>query len=328
MATQVQSLTVLDLGRANIDMGTVMAPGDLDGVWAVCAFPGYLVELTDGRHILIDTGPNRRHIREPMYEYVGTSFGDHLIPQLTDADDIRNRLAELSLTPADIDILVLTHNHFDHAGNVADFADSEIIMHRADHAVGIERGQNGLPGGIPAHADDGRALRYTLIDDDTELAPGFTLVHTPGHSPGHLSIGLDLPDTGSVILAIDAIYSATNRELGNYRIGSDPAAGARSATRLIDRATRTNALLIYGHDPSNGHHSAKAPQKYTLTAHPEPFVRTAFSAVRRHEATPPHRMCTCSPSAVRAQTFRADRTRPVHREATPPRRMPTPPRRT
>lgn len=263
MTTRVQSLTILDLGRANIDMGTVMAPGDLDGEWAVCTFPGYLVELTDGRHVLIDTGPNRRHIREPMYEYVGTSFGDHLIPQLTEADDIRNRLAEVGLTTADIDILVLTHNHFDHAGNVADFVDSEIIMHRADYDIGIDRRQNGLPGGIPDRADDGRPLRYTLIDDDAELVPGFTLLHTPGHSPGHLSVELSLPDIGPVILAIDAIYSAINRQRGNYRIGSDPAAGARSAARLITLADRTNALLLYGHDPDQWPTLRKAPEKYT-----------------------------------------------------------------
>jgi len=263
MATRVQSLTVLDLGRANIDMGTVMAPGDLDGVWAVCAFPGYLIDLADGRHVLIDTGPNRRHIREPMYEYVGTSFGEHLIPQLTDADDIRNRLAEVKLAPEDIDILVLTHNHFDHAGNVADFANSEILMHRADHSIGIERGRKALPGGIPERNDDGRLLRYTLIDTDSELVPGFTLLHTPGHSPGHLSVELSLPDTGPVILAIDAIYSAINRQRGNYRIGSDPAAGARSAARLITLADRTNALLIYGHDPDQWPTLRKAPEKYT-----------------------------------------------------------------
>ena len=36
-----------DSGSANIDLGVVMAPGDMDGQWAVCAFPGYLVTLND-----------------------------------------------------------------------------------------------------------------------------------------------------------------------------------------------------------------------------------------------------------------------------------------
>ena len=150
MSTAVRSLTILDFGRANIDLGAVMAPGDLDGQWAVCAFPGYLIELDDDRHILVDTGPNRRHIREPMYEYAGTNFADHLQPQLTEADDPRNRLAELGLTEADIDILILTHTHFDHAGNAADFTSSEIVIHRDAYADGRDRAARGERSPRPA----------------------------------------------------------------------------------------------------------------------------------------------------------------------------------
>lgn len=262
MATEVTSLTILDLGRATIDMGTVMAPGDLDGVWAVCAFPGYLVELADGRRVLIDTGPNRRHIREPMYEFAGSAFAEHLVPQLSDADDLQNRLAELGLSAADIDGVVLTHNHFDHAGNVADFPEAEIVIHRADYEIGIQRGKEGLPGGIPECAPDGRPLNYRIIDGDEELASGLTLLHTPGHSPGHLSVVLDLPESGTIILAIDAIYSRFNQQRANYRIGFDPEAGARSAARLIALADDRKALLIYGHDPDQWPTLRHAPDRY------------------------------------------------------------------
>ena len=263
MSTAVRSLTILDFGRANIDLGAVMAPGDLDGQWAVCAFPGYLIELDDDRHILVDTGPNRRHIREPMYEYAGTDFHEHLQPQLTDADDPRNRLAELGLTEADIDILVLTHTHFDHAGNTADFTASEIVIHRDAHALGIERRKLGLPGGIPELGADGQPLAYSLIDGDTEIVPGVTLLHTPGHANGHLSVLLRLPETSVVILAIDAIYSRVNREARNYKIGADPLQGVASADRLIALAEQENALLIYGHDPEQWATLRKAPETYT-----------------------------------------------------------------
>lgn len=260
--TAVRSLTVLDFGRADIDLGRVMAPGDLDGQWAVCAFPGYLFELADGRRVLVDNGPNRRHIREPMYEYAGTDFGDRLKLQLTDADDPRNRLAELGLTEDDIDILVLTHTHFDHAGNTADFTKARIIIHEYALEFGRQRYERGMPGGVPDVGDDGAPLRYETFRDDYEPADGLTLMETPGHAPGHVSILARLPETGAIILAIDAIYSRVNRERGNYKIGFDTEAGRRSAERLIALADAEDALLIYGHDPEQWAELRKAPDAY------------------------------------------------------------------
>jgi N-acyl homoserine lactone hydrolase len=240
-----------------------MAPGDLDGRWAVCPFPGFLFELSDGRRVLVDNGPNRRHIDEPMYEYGDSEFVQHLKPMLTREDDPANRLAELNLTVDDIDLLVLTHTHFDHAGNTADFTASEIVVHRDAWHEGIERFQRGERGGIPETGADGTPLNYRLIDGDTELAPGLILLHTPGHAVGHLSVLLRLPETGAVILAIDAIYSRVNRERENYKIGADPKAGARSAARLLDIADQEQALLIYGHDPEQWATLRKAPASYT-----------------------------------------------------------------
>jgi N-acyl homoserine lactone hydrolase len=263
MSDTVKSLTILDFGRANIDLGVVMAPGDADGQWAVCPFPGYLIELRDGRRVLIDTGPHRRHIHEPMFEYAGTDFARHLMPQMTEADDPVNRLAELGLTLADIDILVLTHTHFDHAGNVSDFTTSEIVIHQDAYAFGIDRAANSLPGGLRETAPDGTPLAYRLISGDTELAPGLTLIETPGHAPGHLSVFMRLPETGAVILAVDAIYSRLNHDRDNYRIGFDPVLGRASAHRLIALAEAEDALLIYGHDPEQWETLRKAPERYT-----------------------------------------------------------------
>lgn len=261
--TQVRSLTVLDFGRGDFDMGYVIAPGDLDGVWRECHFPGFLVELADHRHVLIDTGPHRRHIEEPMFEFADSDFSNYLKPTMTPADDPLHRLAELGLAANDIDMLVVTHCHFDHCGNVADFSESKIVIHSNAFEDGRARGDDGRPGGIPLEDPSGTRLNYHAIDGDTEVAPGLRLLETPGHAPGHLSILIDLPDTGAVLLAIDAIYTRTNRERDNYIVASDSGQARRSAERLVAIAEEQNAILIYGHDPDQWDELRKSPNRYT-----------------------------------------------------------------
>jgi N-acyl homoserine lactone hydrolase len=52
---------------------------------------------------------------------------------------------------------------------------------------------------------DHPALRYRLVEGDTELLPGLELVESSGHVPGHQSVLVRLPKTGAVLLTIDAV---------------------------------------------------------------------------------------------------------------------------
>ena len=97
---------------------------------------------------------------------------------------------------------------------------------------------------------------YHVIDRDTPVCAGLTLIPTPGHTPGHLSAILDLPDTGPVILAADAINRASEPAEG-FPDAEDPEAARASADRLLSLAPE--ALLIYGHDPAQWTTLRKAP---------------------------------------------------------------------
>ena len=47
--------------------------------------------------------------------------------------------------------------------------------------------------------------RIRLVDGDTELLPGITLIETSGHVPGHQSVLVRLSKTGAVLLTVDAV---------------------------------------------------------------------------------------------------------------------------
>lgn len=250
-------LYILPLGECDVDKGGVLTPGLDEAVWWTIPIVGYLIQLDDGRNILIDTGMDKVHIDDPEATFGGTAFGEVLKPRMNDEDYVVNRLAELGLKPDDIDVLVATHFHFDHAGNTRDFTNCEIIVQSDCY----EDVMNGNPA-YPESTYNVPGLKWKTVSGDVELAPGVTLLKTPGHVPGHMSVLVDLPNTGKMILGIDAIYVLDNVERDNWGAYADPEAARVSAHRLMELAESENAQLLSGHDPEQWETLRKSPAYY------------------------------------------------------------------
>ena len=86
------------------------------------------------------------------------------------------------------------------------------------------------------------------------MAPGVSVLATPGHTPGHSSLRVELPETGTWIFAADAADLGQNlldRVPCGYCAGGTPndeAAAARSLERLLSEAAEADARLVPGHD--------------------------------------------------------------------------------
>src|SRR5260370_38882175 len=151
---------------------------------------GYVAQASDVKDILSNSGPPPYYTPPP-----GT-------PPSENEKNVLEHLAGLGLHPDDIDLLICTHFDVDHAGYHNAFPQAELIVQRKHY----ELARSGHPRFAPARAHwDLPALRYQLIDGDTELLPGLALLETSGHTPGHQSVLLRLPQTGPVLLAIDAV---------------------------------------------------------------------------------------------------------------------------
>jgi N-acyl homoserine lactone hydrolase len=251
-------LYILHLGNCHVDKGKVLTPGLDEGVWWTIPIVGYLIQTDDGKNILVDTGMDKVHIEHPDATFGGTPFGDVLKVEMTDDDYVVNRLAEVGLSPQDIDTLVATHFHFDHAGNTRDFTSSEIIVQR-DCYDDIMRPD--AP--YPRDTYDIPDLKWRTIEGDVDIAPGVTLLKTPGHVPGHLSLLVDLPDTGKMLIGIDAIYVQDNLDRDNWGAYADQDAARATAQRLQAIAEREHAVLLSGHDPKQWETLKKAPEYYS-----------------------------------------------------------------
>lgn len=245
-------LHVLSLGECCCDY-SVVAPGVDDGRRVHLPVNAFLVRLPDERLVLVDTGMSRLHVEDPGITWRGTPDEKVLVPAMRPEDSLLFRLAQLGVAPQDIDYVVNTHLHFDHAGNNDLIGGAKFLVQR-DHYEAAK----GNPG-FPGRYWDLPSLSYELLDGDTRLWDGFEVVSTPGHCVGHQSVVLRLAETGTVVLCGDAVYCRDNLERDAWDGQADPLLARESAARLQAIAEAEAALVVFGHDPEQARTLRKAP---------------------------------------------------------------------
>ena len=223
----------------------------------IIGIPGYLIQTHNGQNILVDTGFPAKYAQDAesaTLEDGLETFGR--IVRLTEDNLPPAQLDKIGLAMSDIDTLVMTHSDIDHVGGIGDFPQATLVIHADERAFEQPRYWNGRSP-IPWPNN-----QTQLIHEDTELCPGITLLSTPGHAPGHLSLLLRLPQTGHVLLIGDAIARPSELTEGFGGAWNHDLAQA-SADKLMSIAQSHNALIIYGHDPEQWPALKKAPDFYS-----------------------------------------------------------------
>jgi glyoxylase-like metal-dependent hydrolase (beta-lactamase superfamily II) len=142
--------------------------------------------LTVGNEtIVVDTGPSSR--RSWLY----------------------NALESKNMTPEDIDVVILTHMHWDHCQNTDMFRNARILVHPAE--LDYARNPNRADFAVAQYmADMVDKMKVELVSEGDRVAEGISIVETPGHTIGHISVAVSaggenvliagdaLPDSGSV----------------------------------------------------------------------------------------------------------------------------------
>jgi glyoxylase-like metal-dependent hydrolase (beta-lactamase superfamily II) len=157
---------------------------------------------------------------------------------------IVNGLRAIGKQPGDVQRIVLTHAHVDHAGGLADIAvrsGAEVEVH-ADDAGYVREGisapldQSLTLGRLMSRGPDQRFApvpvgRELHEGDVLDVAGGLRVVHTPGHTPGHVSL---LHEADGVLITGDSLFNIRGIRWSIAATCTNAAQARETARRLVD----------------------------------------------------------------------------------------------
>ncbi|MDX1382319.1 MAG: N-acyl homoserine lactonase family protein [Thermoanaerobaculia bacterium] len=163
---------------------------------------------------------------------------------------LADQLADLDLGPADIDFVAFSHLHWDHVGQGAQFTESVHLIQRPEHEAAF------VPEPTVPFFDP--ALYGALADNETLRLDGdhdvfgdgrVVIKSTPGHTPGHQSLYVELASTGPVVLSGDLYHFRANYELGRVPTFNVDAEQTRASMAALDTfLAESGAELWIEHD--------------------------------------------------------------------------------
>lgn len=191
---------------------------------------------------LFDTGLNLDHWPAQVKKSI-TQRPEQLVDK---------QLMKLGYAPADIKYVVMSHLHSDHAGGMSLFPDATFVVRKAElrAAWWPERFQWAYT--LQDYRDT-RGFRFIELDDheDFDLFGDGSLVciDTKGHTQGHQSVVVRLPNSGTVVLPADAADMQEILDEGSIPGVVWNAEAATRAVRKVQHLRREGAFVITGHDP-------------------------------------------------------------------------------
>jgi len=197
---------------------------------------------------------------------VDTGVGDKLRPRDVEIFGIQRpvgllgALASFDISADQIDVVVNTHLHFDHAGGntrwenqvaIATFPRAEYWVQRGEWDDATHPNERTRSTYLPENLEPiQKSGQLRLFDGPTSIAPGVSWIHAPGHTPFHTCVMVG-SGRESVLYTVDVCPFAAHLERIAWVPGVDlePLVAMETKRHLIADILANDRLVVFDHDP-------------------------------------------------------------------------------
>ncbi|MFL6733333.1 MAG: N-acyl homoserine lactonase family protein [Sphingomicrobium sp.] len=192
----------------------------------------------NGRRLLWDTGlPAGLKGKAPTEE-------QGMAPSLSVT--VAEQLAQLGLKPTDVQVVGISHMHFDHTGQAAQFPNARLVIGKSDFDA-----SNGKDDPFGPWRKQGAQVTAQDADIDVFGDGSVVALFLPGHTPGHHALLVKLA-SGPVLLTGDLYHGAEAREQrGVPPFNTDRAQTLTSMDKFEALGKQLGAKIIIQHEPAD-----------------------------------------------------------------------------
>jgi N-acyl homoserine lactone hydrolase len=229
--------------------------------------PWFLITHPRG-NVVIDGG-NAAECAEDKRAHWGATV-DVYDPIMTPEQACVPALQAAGFDPASVRFVVQSHLHLDHTGAVAaidQFPNAKVVATRVEYEYAHAPDWFAVGGYIKAdyEKEDVDWILLEERDDGWDLYGdgAIRMWQTPGHAPGHQSFEVTLPNSGSMLLTVDAAYTMDHwNETALPGFLASTVDTVRSVRKLHRIAARSDSTVVTGHDPDAWPGFKHVPEHY------------------------------------------------------------------
>lgn len=179
-------------------------------------------------------------------------------------DTLQRQLHLCGVRPEEIDYVVMSHLHHDHAGNIGLFPNAKIIVQRQELSDALVTAHTAKENGLYHKEDVDVIADWNLVEGRYQLLDGIEMIPLPGHTRGLQGLLLTLENMGKILITSDACYTGVNYgppiRLSSLTVDDKL---SQDTIETIKKITEEmHALVLFGHDYEQFKKLKKAPDFY------------------------------------------------------------------